>query len=502
MRFGSHRLRRAAAIAALFGATPAAAQQTVPSACTHETANDAVDRLSEPWWAARHDAILSKIAAHADPEIVMIGDSITHNYDKAKLPDENFRPTWDLFYGAREALNPGFGGDTTSHVLWRLRHGEIDGIAPKVAILLIGTNDTARNRSAAQTQCGIDTIVAEIEARLPHARILLLGLLPSAISEAKSQTDAAINAYLAMRYGEDPKVTYLDIGSIFYRSDGKLDSAIFYDPRLPDRNARALHPDTIGQERMAEAIEPTLARMLGTAPKMPLAAMVNANTALIPVPRLEQDNYDWYDRHHAELALTQSFRPEIVMIGDSITHFWAGLPLSARRNGPKAWQDLFGDRAVLNLGFGWDRTQNVLWRLRQGELRGLTPREIVINIGTNNLTGTANARANTPAETVDGIAAIVAEVRRQAPASHVTLMAIFPRGARQNAPLRAPIAATNRLLAERFAHDPTLRFLDIGAQFLNEQGDMREGVMIDGTHPSETGYALWAAALNGAYIPH
>lgn len=502
MRLGIHRWRLAATIAVLFGATPATAQQAAPSACTREAPTDAVDRLGEPWWTVRHDEILSRIAAHADPEIVMIGDSITHNYDKAKLPDENFRPTWDLFYGARKALNLGFGGDTTSHVLWRLRHGEIDGITPRVAILLIGTNDTARGQSAAQTQCGIDTIVAEIEARLPQTRILLLGLLPSAISAAKSKTDAAINAYLAMRYGEDPRVTYLDVGAIFYRSDGTLDNSIFYDPRLPDRNARALHPDTIGQERMAEAIEPTLARMLGTAPKMPLAAMMNANTALIPVPRLEQDHYDWYERHHAELALTQSFRPEIVVIGDSITHFWSGLPLSARRNGPQAWQDLFGDTAVLNLGFGWDRTQNVLWRLRQGELRGLTPREVVINIGTNNLTGTANARANTPAETADGIAAIVAEVRRQAPASHITLMAIFPRGARQNASLRQPITETNRLLAQRFAHDPALRFLDIGAQFLNAQGDLRDGVMIDGTHPSETGYAIWAAALKRAHIPH
>jgi len=491
-----------AAVASLLAAAPGLAQQATPSTCEHQAPTIAADRLSEPWWAARHSAILDQIARHADPEVILVGDSITHNYDKSKLPDENFRPTWDIFYAARRALNLGFSGDTSAHLLWRLQHGELDGIAPKVAVLLIGTNDTARGKSAAQTQCGIDAVVAEIEARLPQTRILLLGVLPSAISDAKSATDAAVNAYLAQRYGEDSRATYLDIGAIFFRADGTLDSAIFYDPRLPGRNARALHPDTVGQERMAEAIEPTLASLLHAPPKMPLAAMTHANSAIIPVPRLEQDHYDWYERHHAALALKQSIRPRIVMIGDSITHFWAGPPTAARRNGPNAWRHLFGTVPVLNLGFGWDRTQNLLWRLRQGELRGLAPREVVLNIGTNNLTGTANARTNKPAEVADGIAAIVAEIRRQTPASRITVMGVFPRGPLPTDPLRQPIAETNRLLAGRFAHQPKLRFLDIGTRFLNAKGELRDGVMLDGTHPSEAGYEIWASALRRAGVLH
>ena len=470
-----------------------------PAVCSTENAL-ASDRLSEKWWTKRHADVLARIARGPNPDVVLIGDSITHNYDKTTLPDENFTRTWDKFYAPRNAINLGSGGDTTSNVLWRLRHGELDGITPKVAILLVGTNDTARGRTAAQTVCGIQAIIGEVAARHPATDILLLGILPSEGPAQKVVTDVAVNAALASRYVEDPRVTYLDIGTIFLRADERLDTSLFYDPRLPGPRRNAVHPDTFGQARLAAAVEPTLARLLQAPPQVPLAALSEVNTATIPVPRLEQDSYDWYERHRAVLALKATMRPRVVMIGDSITHFWAGAPGSVRRNGPATWSRLFGQTPVLNLGFGWDRTQNVLWRLRQDEMLALAPRDVVINIGTNNLVGTANARANTPAEVVAGIVAIVREVRRESPASRITVMAIFPRGTLASDPHRAPIVETNRLLAERFAADRRVRYLDIGARFLDRNGSLIEGMMIDGTHPGERGYAIWAQALSQAGV--
>src|ERR1700744_3663559 len=108
------------------------------------------------------------------------------------------------------------------------------------------------------------------------------------------------------------------------------------------------------------------------------------NTALIPVPKLEEDCYDWYQRHEAVLALRKTLQPEIVLIGDSITHFWAGPPTGLEPRGPESWRQTFGDRPVLNLGFGWDRTQNMLWRLENGEFEGLQPKLVIILAGTNN----------------------------------------------------------------------------------------------------------------------
>ena len=485
---------------ALTTALHTAAQDVTPAA------NPAVvgaDRLHESWWADRHKAVLEAVKNHPDTQLLLIGDSITNNYDKANRPDENFQPTWKQFYEPRKALNLGFSGDTTANVLWRLDHGEVDGLHPKAAVLLIGTNNTSKhfNQTAEETESGIDAVVADLEERLPQTNILLLGILPSDISDNKTDRDRSINQYLATCYGENPRVEYLDIGSIFYRNDdrngdknGALNAALFYDPRLP-QPGKPLHPDTNGQRMMAEAIEPTLAKIMGDTPLAPLTSMTEINTAVIPQPRLEQDMYDWYARHHAELELRKKLKPRVVLLGDSITHFWDGPPISSEVNGPTAWQQVFGNMPVLNLGFGWDRTQNVLWRLRQGEFENLQPEWVILMIGTNNLTGTSQARANTPEEIVDGAYAIYHEIRQRSPDSHIIVMAILPRGKKPTDPLRKPIQETNRLLAQRFAGTPGVTYLDIGASFLAPDGSLPPALMPDGTHPSDAGYLIWADAL-------
>jgi len=452
------------------------------------------DRLNEKWWAERHAQILEEVKAHPDAQLLLIGDSITNNYDKSKLPDENFQPTWQEFYEPRGALNLGFSGDTTANVLWRLGHGEVEGLHPKVVVLLIGTVNTAHaNQSAGETEVGIDAVIADLERRLPETHILLLGILPSDLSAGKTDSDRAINQYLAVAYAETPRVTYLDIGSIFYKN-GLLNDAIFYDPRLPGHPG-PLHPDTIGQRMMAEAIEPTLSKLMRDTPRMPLESMTDINTALIPVERIETDAYDWYARHNVLMDLKQHVRPRVVLIGDSITHFWGGEPDFARVYGPNAWQRVFGNMPVINMGFGWDRTQNVLWRLRQGEFDGLHPQWVVLNIGSNNLTGSSNARANTPEEVVEAIATIRGEIQRRSPESHLVLMGIFPRGAKTENGLRLSISRTNHLLAERFGNDRSVTYLDIGQQFLAPDGSLRPELMSDSVHPNDAGYLVWADAL-------
>ncbi len=457
-------------------------------------------RMHETWWADRHRAIVDGLARNRDAEVVLIGDSITNNYEKAVTPDENFQPVWQTFYAPRHALNLGFSGDTAANVLWRLEHGEVEGLSPKVVVLLIGTNDTGwRRHSVIDTQRSIDAVVADLERRLPKTKILLVGLLPSAVSKQKSAMDAEVNRYLASSYVGNPRVTYLDIGSAFRSVDNTLDTQVFYDPRLPG-SPGALHPDTVGQRRMAEAIEPTLARLLDEPPSVPLDQMAGVNTAVLPVPWLELDSYDWYARHQAALAAGRRLQPAIVMIGDSITHFWSGEPWAQRVSGPQAWKRLFGDTPVLNLGFGWDRTQNMLWRLRQGELDGLAPRWVVINAGTNNLTGTAQARASTPDEIVSGVAAIVSDVRQRVPMARIVVMGILPRGESPTASLRQPIARTNELMSQRFAGQRQVTFLDIGDRFLSREGTLPKSLMPDGTHPSEAGYQIWADALARAGV--
>ena len=96
-------------------------------------------------------------------------------------------------------------------------------------------------------------------------------------------------------------------------------------------------------------------------------------------------NYDWATRHRAIVARNEQVKPDILLLGDSITHFWGGEPSDARARGPVSYQRYFGAFKVTNIGYGWDRTENVLWRLRHGEVDGIRPRVVMVMIGTNNM---------------------------------------------------------------------------------------------------------------------
>ncbi len=221
------------------------------------------------------------------------------------------------------------------------------------------------------------------------------------------------------------------------------------------------------------------------------------NTAIIPVSRLEEDFYDWEQRHEAVMAIKDALKPEIVLIGDSITHLWAGPPEDKTGNGNRGlaeWKSLFGERPVLNLGFGWDRTQNVLKRIKLGELDGLAPKAVVILIGTNNLVKTKNARENTSDEIAAAISVILDKVQAKCPQAQVILMTVFPRGEKPSDPMRAKVAAINNLLV-KLPPKPGVTLLDITAKFIAADGTISKELMDDFLHPTAKGYAIWAEAL-------
>jgi lysophospholipase L1-like esterase len=198
--------------------------------------------------------------------VIFLGDSITQQWENHGPPPwMDYAPIWHRFYGDRSAVNLGFTGDTTASLLWRIDNGEVGGITPKVAVVLIGANNLGRlHWSAEDTVAGIDAIVRDLHRRLATTRILLLGVLPSARSAWATETTAAINRALAEKYGKNSDVTYLDVGGVFMR-DGKLNRALYRDPRA-DPPEPPLHPSAEGQLLMAEAMEPTLAALLGDRP--------------------------------------------------------------------------------------------------------------------------------------------------------------------------------------------------------------------------------------------
>jgi lysophospholipase L1-like esterase len=197
--------------------------------------------------------------------------------------------------------------------------------------------------------------------------------------------------------------------------------------------------------------------------------------------------YDWAERHDACVKLMKERQPEIVMLGDSITHFWGGEPVGGRRTGVEEWDRFFAGRSVVNLGYGWDRTENVLWRLTHGEFDGVTPKVVVVMIGTNNID------LNTAEEIAAGVTAICAELHRRSPSTRILLLGIFPRGAHPDA-TRAKVDAVNQRISTLDGRDG-VTYLDIGKAFLDADGSISQAVMYDYLHPTLLGYQKWTAAM-------
>lgn len=221
-----------------------------------------ISRMSLAWWRTRFEAKQQELQSRRI-NLVFYGDSITQDWEEDG-PQEwlNFAPIWQRFYGDRNAINLGFTGDATSHLLWRIENGEASGITPRVAVILIGANNLGRlHWSASDTVAGIDAIVGQLRRRLPGTKLLLIGVLPSERSAWASETTVAINQALAAQFGHGGEVTFLDLSRLFMRN-GKVDRERFLDPQLTPPRA-PLHPTAQAQEMMAEAMEPTLAALLG-----------------------------------------------------------------------------------------------------------------------------------------------------------------------------------------------------------------------------------------------
>jgi beta-glucosidase len=180
----------------------------------------------------------------------MIGDSITQGWENEG------KAVWEKYYAKRNAVNLGYGGDRTENVLWRLQHGEVDGISPKVAVLMIGTNNTGHRMEKPQyTAIGIRTILDELRTRLPETKILLLGVFPR--DELPDTPMRKINNEInrmIVDYADDQHIFFLDIGREFLDADGKLSREV-----MPD----VLHLNEASYATWANAMEPALQELFG-----------------------------------------------------------------------------------------------------------------------------------------------------------------------------------------------------------------------------------------------
>ena len=192
-------------------------------------------------WKEVHDAI-NRQAQAGDVNLLFIGDSITQGWGNNE--------TWKKYYTPRKVMNAGIGGDRTQHVLWRLDNGNIDGIKPKLAVLMIGTNNSnGQDNTAEEIADGTRAIVAKLRTHLPETKILLLAIFPRGEKPKASE--------LSSKLADGKMVFYEDIGKAFLTEDGTLTKEV-----MPD----FLHLSAKGYEIWAKSIEPAVAKILGDKP--------------------------------------------------------------------------------------------------------------------------------------------------------------------------------------------------------------------------------------------
>jgi len=188
-------------------------------------------------------------------QLIFVGDSITQGWEG------NGKQVWAKYYAHRHALNLGIGSDHTQHVLWRLEHGNLDGLHPKVAVVLIGVNNAPdENNTPRMILEGVTAVVRKLGEKLPDMKILLLGIFPLR-EDFNPQRAKVLQVNQALHKLEDGKwIHFLDIGHIFVQVDGKIPKELMRD---------FLHPSPIGYQLWAEAMEPKLAELLDDNPVKP-----------------------------------------------------------------------------------------------------------------------------------------------------------------------------------------------------------------------------------------
>ncbi|MFT5094612.1 MAG: lysophospholipase L1-like esterase [Porticoccaceae bacterium] len=199
--------------------------------------------------------------------------------------------------------------------------------------------------------------------------------------------------------------------------------------------------------------------------------------AIKPVPRAG----NWMKRHESFNTRVAKGNVDLLFIGDSITQGWEG-------RGKGVWAKFYGKRNTVNLGIGGDRTQHVIWRLDNGNVKDISPKAAVIMIGTN------NSGSNSSEQIAEGVSVIVKQLREKLPEMKILVLGVFPRGMNNEDQRRKVNEGANAIFA-KLDDGKQVFYLDIGKKFLEEDGTLTREIMPDLLHLSEQGYTIWAESI-------
>lgn len=302
--------------------------------------------------------------------------------------------------------------------------------------------------------------------------------VPVLITDHAGYTDGSVNSYRRKDYADVNQVNH-EVFALL-KSEGLQDLYLLSREDIClslDAMVDGTHPGDLGMQQYADAY----GKQLRTILQQP----VGLSTAAMPCTQYrEPGTYDWEARHSELLKMNRANPPRTVFFGNSITHYWAGEPGHPIHRGEDSWRKVLFPIGTRNFGFGWDRIENVLWRIYHDELDGYRSDRIIINIGTNNL------HLNTDEEILEGMDLLVRAVRLRQPAADILMLGLFPRRQGEDR-----VAALNLKYA-RLAGKLNIRYADVGSGLLNPDGKIDETLFTDGLHPNADGYKRIASSLS------
>ncbi len=229
------------------------------------------------------------------------------------------------------------------------------------------------------------------------------------------------------------------------------------------------HPTDLGMQQYADAYETSLRRIL----KEPAGDVSTQK----PITQFrEPGNYDWEKRHREIMHLNKTSPPKAIILANSIIHFWGGEPKAKIAREQESWEAYFKPAGLRNLAYGWDRIENVLWRVFHGELDGFEVDKVLMMIGSNNF------HLNTNEEIIEGLHQLSVAITERQPKAELTLMGILPRRKEEER-----VITLNRGISQ-LAAALNLPYKDLGAVFLEQNGKIDETLFSDGLHPNAEGY--------------
>src|SRR5690554_259148 len=269
---------------------------------------------------------------------------------------------------------------------------------------------------------------------------------------------ASREVFDSLRHSGISNIYYLHKDSINIPEDGTVDY---------------IHPNDLGMQCYADAYEKIVRKILN----MPKG---DIKTTQAVSQRREPYIYEWKERHRQKLDKIKNNPPKKVIIGNSIIHYWSDE--KGRESGPESWKEYMEPEGFFNLGCGWDRIENVLWRVYHGELDGYNAEEVVVMIGTNNI------GINTDEEIVEGLKFLLKQVEVRQPNAKIKVIGILPR--------RGHEERVNDLNKQIYSmsHDNGWSFIDVSDK-LTKNGEIDESFFTDGLHPNDKGYSLIAPLI-------